>query len=299
MSCPDWPTLVARRDQVPEGELSWERALEHLDACASCREAAYAAEPTLVFRRLPTLEPSAEDVRAMQRSVAAMRRAQPIVEPRASGRRRRDRRFGWLGSAQLRAAATVAVVGAAVLLYALQVERGGPGVVGAADVKAVEVEAAGVEAAGVEAAGVPDGLPEALLAADAADGDLRFEIQVLRASSAGEVPSSLSFEDFQLLAQANVSSRGGEDVSTSLGDRFTLSFKAGEVLADGRLRLEDFQIETRAPAVKGRQLEPRQVVNANLNLWLGRPLTLVVAQDPGQQEALVVAITCRRQPAGR
>lgn len=264
MSCPDWPTLTARRDQDSEGELSWERALEHFDGCGRCRAAACAAEPTLIFRRLPKLTPDAEEVRAMQAAVASMRRAQPLVEPRS---RRRSGHF-----VQLRVAATVAVVVAASLLYGLQDRRGT----------------------------APDiALPEALLAADAAAGDLRFDIQVLRASSTGTLPSFLRYEDFELLAQASVSSRPGDDVSSPLGDRFTVSFKAGEVQPDGRLRLEGFQIRTRAPAVKGRQLEPQQVVNANLNLWLERPLTWTLAQDSATQEALVVAITCRRRPAER
>lgn len=269
MSCPDWPTLTARRDQDSEGELSWERALEHFDGCDRCRAAACAAEPTLVFRRLPKVAPDAEEVRAMQRAVASMRRAQPLVEPR----RRAGRRFGWPGGAQLRVAATVAVVAAAALLYSLQDRN-----VSVAPGDELPV------------------LPDTFLATDDA-GDLQFEIQVLRASSTGTLPSFLRYADFEVLAQTSVSSRQGEGVSSPLGDRFTVSFKAGEVGPDGRLRLEDFQIETRAPAVKGRRLEPQQVVNANLNLWLDRPLTWTLAQESDAQEALVVAITCRRSAA--
>ncbi|HEX9731333.1 MAG TPA: hypothetical protein VGG06_05010 [Thermoanaerobaculia bacterium] len=283
MSCPDWSTLTARRDQDGEGELLWEHALEHLDGCGRCRAVAFAAEPALVFRRLPQLTAGAEEVRDMQRAVASMRRAQPLVVPRS---RRRAGRFGALSGAQLRAAAAAVVTVGAALLYGLHDRSVMP-----------ETPAAGAPAAGAPAADTA--LPEALLAADAAAGELRFEIQVLRASSTGTLPSFLRYEDFELLAQASVSSSPGGDVSSPLGDRFTVSFRAGEVQPDGRLRLEGFQIRTRAPAVKGRQLEPQQVVNANLNLWLDRPLTWTLAQDSGAQEALVVAITCRQPSAQR
>jgi hypothetical protein len=75
VSCPDW------RHLDPEaGATRWEDALRHLDAgCQSCRRDALAADPTLVFRRLPvaTLTPAAEadEVAAARFAVAAMRTA--------------------------------------------------------------------------------------------------------------------------------------------------------------------------------------------------------------------------------
>ena len=50
MSCPDWRSLSERRDDEPE---AWGKALAHLDGCDGCHDDALAAEPTLLFRRLP------------------------------------------------------------------------------------------------------------------------------------------------------------------------------------------------------------------------------------------------------
>ena len=85
MSCPSWQDLAAWRDD-PQAEepMEWREALDHLDrGCALCRRAAYAADPTLVFRRLATIpEPTpaqeASDVETMRRAVAAMRAASRV-----------------------------------------------------------------------------------------------------------------------------------------------------------------------------------------------------------------------------
>lgn len=85
MSCPSWQDLAAWRDD-PQAEepVEWREALEHLDrGCALCRRAAYAADPTLVFRRLaavpePTPAQEASDVETMRRAVAAMRAASRV-----------------------------------------------------------------------------------------------------------------------------------------------------------------------------------------------------------------------------
>lgn len=279
MSCPDWTSLVRRRDEDAAGEALWRRALEHLEGCQRCRQAAYAAEPTLVFRRLPAVAVSEREVDAMKQAVDAMRRAQPLVEPVAA-RRRFPRRPP---AVWLRAAATVAVAAGALTLYSLL---------------------------GPPSPGGPDALPEAMLGARSPVAQsLHFEIQVLRASRHELSPSGLAendlapelreelqtflrFENYQVLARAGVDSVEGEAVVSPLGDSFEVSFQAGSVVAQRRLRLEGFQIERKA-AVKGPRLEPQQLLNAHLNLRLDRPLTLTLAQDPAEEEALVVAITCR------
>ncbi len=88
MSCPDWQTLAAWRDEPrAEEPAEWSDALAHLDrGCPSCRRAAVAADPTLVFRRLaavPETTPAQEasDAEAMRRAVAAMRAASRVESP--------------------------------------------------------------------------------------------------------------------------------------------------------------------------------------------------------------------------
>ncbi len=99
MSCPDWQGLAALRGELakrPESAAStasadWAAAVEHLDGCQRCRREALAADPLLVFRRLPALQlgEAAErsEVESMRQAVAALR----------TGRRLESRRrfAGW------------------------------------------------------------------------------------------------------------------------------------------------------------------------------------------------------------
>lgn len=86
MSCPDWSRVAVLRDQSRDDEpAAWTAALEHLDACPSCRPEALQADPLLAFRRLPVtdLAPAEErsEVESMRLAVAAMRNAGRL-EPR-------------------------------------------------------------------------------------------------------------------------------------------------------------------------------------------------------------------------
>lgn len=85
-ACPDWRTLAASRDQRDQPDQrdldserfgpDWSSAIEHLaGGCRACRDAAYAADPTLVFRRAPTFEPPADEIADLAASVRAMIRA--------------------------------------------------------------------------------------------------------------------------------------------------------------------------------------------------------------------------------
>jgi hypothetical protein len=81
--CPDWRRLdPADRDapNAPHAAARWREALRHLDSgCPRCRQEALAADPTLIFRRLPAPEldaaQEAEEVAAARLAVAAMRTA--------------------------------------------------------------------------------------------------------------------------------------------------------------------------------------------------------------------------------
>lgn len=152
--------------------------------------------------------------------------------------------------------------------------------------------------------------------------DLRFEIQIVRAGPrrgavsppqatedaelSGEIVDRLRellrYEDYRVLAEAAVTSTEGQRVTYSLGQNYSVSFRLGSILGGSqvsgeRLRLEDFRIlkHTRNPANKGRQLEPKELFSATLNLWIDRPFNLVLTQDASRQEALMVAISCHRE----
>lgn len=81
--CPDWRALAATRDE--RADEAWFAALDHLDdGCRACRDAAYSADPTLVFRRAAAYEPTAAEVTDLAASVRAMIRAGRVEEMPAS-----------------------------------------------------------------------------------------------------------------------------------------------------------------------------------------------------------------------
>jgi hypothetical protein len=118
VSCPDWRSLAAHRDDPRTAEpASWRQALAHLDGCAVCREEAYAAEPTLVFRRLPALDrDAAAEVESMRQAVAVLR----------SGRRAEAGRRGAAARWRRWAAAAVFALAALSLGRGVDPENLGP-----------------------------------------------------------------------------------------------------------------------------------------------------------------------------
>jgi hypothetical protein len=92
MSCPDWTALVALRERAANAAdaaepAGWTEAVNHLDACPRCRREAMAADPLLVFRRLPVSEmPEAveqAEAESMRQAVAAMRTARRLESRRS------------------------------------------------------------------------------------------------------------------------------------------------------------------------------------------------------------------------
>ena len=87
MSCPDWTALVALREGEDVEPAGWAAAVTHLDACPRCRREAMAADPLLVFRRLPVSEmPEAveqAEAESMRQAVAAMRTAKRLESRRS------------------------------------------------------------------------------------------------------------------------------------------------------------------------------------------------------------------------
>lgn len=104
----------------------------------------------------------------------------------------------------------------------------------------------------------------------------------------------LRYDDFRVIAQVGVTSNEGEAVSYALGDEYDVSFRPGNLLLEQRLRLESFRLVKKNRSTnKGRRLPPRELLHANLNLWVDKPFTLVLTQDEERGEALMVAISVR------
>lgn len=154
--------------------------------------------------------------------------------------------------------------------------------------------------------------------------DVRLDIQVLRAGPRrsrisppeqldvplpdAELPADLverlrglfRYESYELLAKAAVTSQEGEEVTYDLGNSYSVRFQLGTVLDDQRVKLRGFKVvkNVNNPANKARHLEPRELVHTHLNLWMGRLFTLVLTEASPDQDALMVAISVRREGAG-
>lgn len=133
---------------------------------------------------------------------------------------------------------------------------------------------------------------------------LDVEVLVVRALAAGERPSAaprvppdlernlralLRYERYELVAEAYLRSREGEEVTYELSGGFEVSFRVGSVIQDRRVRLSGFQV-----ARAGADEDAPPLIHTNLNVWLDRTLTLGLARTEESSSALMVAVTCRR-----
>ena len=193
----------------------------------------------------------------------------------------------------------------------------------------VEVQPGGNTLVIRETRAVIDHLSRLLTQFDHPPEDLRFDIRIVRAGpkrhgisppqpeatepeteiAGTELPEVLAarlreylrYDDYRVLAEVGVTSREGEEVTYALGQSYSVSFRPTAVVAGRRVKLEDFRIvqQVQNPTNKSRQLEPRELFHATLNLWIDRPFNLVLDQDDSRQEALMVAISCRRESGER
>lgn len=160
-------------------------------------------------------------------------------------------------------------------------------------------------------------IARSLDAIDQPPSQIRFDIRVVRAGpkrpnviSPPEVEPApleedlarrlrdlLRYDEFRVLAQAGMSSTEGQRVDYALGEGYDVSFKLGSIIGNQRVKLETFRISQKPARQtdKSRQLAPRQLFEATLNLWLGKTFTLVLDQDKSRQEALMIAISCERE----
>jgi len=131
---------------------------------------------------------------------------------------------------------------------------------------------------------------------------LRLEIYIVRASRAtvspaveqSDLPEPLTrrlrlllpYEVYRMQAQGLLGTEEGKKVSYELSDEYRVSFRLGTVMADGRVKLNDFQIERRDP-------RPANLIHTHLTLWLGRTTSLGLAKSEESMEALMVVLTLR------
>lgn len=137
---------------------------------------------------------------------------------------------------------------------------------------------------------------------------MRLELLIVRASRAAVSPpvrrsdlpeeltrrlrAILPYDIYELEAQAQLSSLEGEEVMYEIGESFRVGYRLGTALANGRVKLSDFQLLHSGRAAKGGR---QKLVHTNLNLWLDKPLSLGLAGSESSPEALMLVLTLRKE----
>lgn len=133
--------------------------------------------------------------------------------------------------------------------------------------------------------------------------ELRVEVMILRATSTPEahvgveelprwleerLQALLRWDYYTLLARSAVEAREGDDVTHEIGGVYRLAFRLGSLLADERLKLEDFRFW------RPRSENDGPLIEATLNLQLDKPKVLGLANSESSDRALMVVLTSSR-----
>jgi len=148
----------------------------------------------------------------------------------------------------------------------------------------------------------------ALRAFDRPPQELRIEVMIVRADSrphpspgASALPAWLEerlrgllrWDYYTLIARSALDTREHQGVTHEIGNQYGLSFRPGNLMVGDRLRLHDFKIWR----VGQEKSEP--LIEATLNLWLGKPKVLGLANSESSDRALMVVLTCEKAEAPR
>lgn len=151
-----------------------------------------------------------------------------------------------------------------------------------------------------------------LLSFDHPARPLRLEILVVKASRTpvsppirhSDLPEALTqrleklfnYDIFELAAKAHLTAQEGQAVSYNLGQDYAVSFRFGSMTPEGRVKLSNFRL-TRLRGGAGDPAVKSSLLHSNLNLWLGKTMSLAVAPDEASREAVMVVLTPRRGDA--
>jgi len=138
---------------------------------------------------------------------------------------------------------------------------------------------------------------------------VRLHLQIVRAATGAPEPGEASalspellarlrellrYERYHLLAEARFSVWEGESVDSRLGDLYSVAFRLGTVLADQRVKLQGFEL-ARSPgkvaSAAGERSPGERLIRTHINLWLGEPMVLGLAQAEASEEALMVIVS--------
>jgi hypothetical protein len=145
----------------------------------------------------------------------------------------------------------------------------------------------------------------ALRAFDRPPRELRVEIMIVRAATEPQptvgteqlpewledkLRGLLRWDHYTLLARSGLDTREDQAVTHEVGRLYGLSFRPGTVMSGERLKLHDFRI-WRVPSLSDSS-EEKPLLQATLNLWLGKPKVLGLANSESSDRALMVVLTC-------
>jgi hypothetical protein len=138
---------------------------------------------------------------------------------------------------------------------------------------------------------------------------IKVEILIVRASRSAVSPQAprsdlpdwltrrlrelLSYEIYDLQAQAQLASQEGQSVVYNLGEDYEVSFRVGTLLEARRIKLTNFEVSRRG--VNRRAAPP--LVHTSLNLCLDQTMSLGLARSEGSRDALIIVVTARRGDA--
>jgi len=147
----------------------------------------------------------------------------------------------------------------------------------------------------------------ALRAFDRPPQGLRIEVMIVRAGTrpavspgAEPLPSWLEerlrgllrWDYYTMLARSGLDTREGQEVTHEVGGLYGLSFRPGTLQAGNQIKLHEFRIWH-----AGQESDP-PLLEATLNLWLGKPKVLGLANSETSDRALMVVLTCDRLDRG-
>ncbi len=101
----------------------------------------------------------------------------------------------------------------------------------------------------------------------------------------------LRWDHYTVLAESGLDTQEGQDVSDEVGELYGVSFRLGNVFENERVQLRDFKIW------HADRRGDKPLLQATLNLWLGKPKVLGLANSESSDQALMVVLTCERPAA--
>lgn len=99
----------------------------------------------------------------------------------------------------------------------------------------------------------------------------------------------LRFQSYRLLARAELEPRENEEVTYEMADGYRISFRAGTLLANRRIKLYGLRLSQRLEGG-----EPEKVlIHSTLTPWLGKPMVLGISGSGDDRSGLMLVVICR------